>query len=97
VIHKEEKASRVPPSYRAIRTADYLYVDYSANRGTPTRGEGEFYDLVADPGQVVNRFLDLSRSDLRALDRAVHRYAGCSGRSCDQAGRALPSVSLSHR
>jgi len=97
VIHKQPKESRVPPSYRAIRTAEYLYVDYSADQGPPARGEGEFYDLAADPGQVVNRFLDLSTSDVRALDRAVERYAGCSGSSCDRAARTGPTIVLDRR
>lgn len=94
---KKKDASRAPTSYRAIRTGDYLYVDYSADRGPPIRGEGEFYDLAADPGQVVNRFLDLSTSDVRALNRAVQRYAGCVGSSCDQAGRLVPTIVLDRR
>ena len=97
MIHKEHKGSRVPPSCRAIRTAEYLYVDYSADQGPPARGEGEFYDLAADPGQVVNRFHDLSTSDVTALDRAVERYAGCSGSSCDRAARTGPTIVLDRR
>lgn len=38
-----------PPSYRAIRTADELYVDYF-----PT-GEKEYYDLTVDPLQENNK------------------------------------------
>ena len=36
-----------PPTYEAIRTADFLYVEYAT-------GEREYYDLQSDPLELNN-------------------------------------------
>jgi arylsulfatase A-like enzyme len=73
-----------PPSYEAIRTADYLYVDY-------VDGEREYYDLRSDPFELDNRYGSLPRAMRERLHAAARRQAQCSGTaSCWAAQRALP-------
>lgn len=67
-------ASEVPP-YRAVRTADLLYVEY----GT---GEREFYDLRTDPAQLDNTIMALD-PDLQAhLTERLERLTTCAGTTC---------------
>jgi arylsulfatase A-like enzyme len=90
--------SQVPPTYRGVRTAGYIYVDYSADpRGRPTRADAELYDLARDPGATVNRYRQLSGAERRALDQAVERYASCAGESCWTSGRNMPEITTERR
>lgn len=92
-VDPDREAGRSPPSYRALRTADYLYVDYAAKRQAPRDRDAELYDLVRDPSATVNVYRELSAAEKRALDLALDRYASCSGSACTSAARRLPAIS----
>jgi len=69
-----------PPSYEAMRTHDYTYVEY-------VDGEREYYDLTRDPEQLHNlaRSLNPDRED--QLHAALVRLANChGGAACWAAG-----------
>lgn len=85
------------PTYRGVRTADYVYIDYTAVNEQPGLREAEFYDLARDPGATVNRFGELSPAQRTALDRALDRYSSCAGDACTVAGRSMPDVSTRRR
>ena len=77
VEHRQDPGSPSPPTttYRAVRTADHLYVEYQT-------GEEEFYDLLRDPYQLQSihdsadpALLDRMRGKLEALE-------GCEGQAC---------------
>jgi arylsulfatase A-like enzyme len=61
-----------PPTYDALRTIDFTYVEY-------VTGEHEYYDLRIDPDQMVNRYRDLSRARKRALHRQLLGLVSCDG------------------
>jgi N-acetylglucosamine-6-sulfatase len=71
--------------YRAIRTARYLYVDYST-------GDKELFDLRDDPYELENRAGGPDYADTqRALARELDRLRDCVGQECDQpVGRVPP-------
>jgi arylsulfatase A-like enzyme len=77
-----------PPSYEAIRTLRYLYVEYAD-------GEREFHDLRSDPYELDNTY-DATTAALRAaLHAAVTRLARCRGTpACWAAQRSAPSYPL---
>jgi len=71
------------PTYNALRTEEYLYVDYSALDDTPaTNAQAEFYDLTVDPGQVNNRYPELPAELREALSAEVRRQTACTGSQC---------------
>ncbi|MDQ3113355.1 MAG: sulfatase [Actinomycetota bacterium] len=78
-----------PPSYFALRTATYLYVDYGVP-GAPGGRLDEFYDLRTDPDQMANVVRQLDPADHAALRRAVLGYHGCTGATCLAVARDLP-------
>ena len=78
-----------PPSYFALRTATYLYVDYGVP-GAPGGRLDEFYDLRTDPDQMANVVRQLDPADHAALRRAVLGYQGCTGATCQAVARDLP-------
>ncbi len=59
-----------PPSYEAIRTARSLYVEYA-------NGPREFYNIAADPSELVNRYASMSRPLRSQLHRTLLRLEGC--------------------
>jgi arylsulfatase A-like enzyme len=61
-----------PPSYEAIRTASYLYVEY-------VTGEREFYDTRTDPDELVNRYGSLDQERRDQLHEQVTMLEACSG------------------
>lgn len=63
------------PEYRALRTRDRLYVEYST-------GEHELYDLVADPFQLSNRYDSTGSEVVAPLAARLASLRVCSGRSC---------------
>jgi N-acetylglucosamine-6-sulfatase len=68
--------------FKAIRTPRYLYAEYPD-------GEREFYDLVRDPYQLVNRAGDGATQQLRSeIARRLGGLAACKGQSCKR-GPAL--------
>jgi arylsulfatase A-like enzyme len=88
----DREGGQIPPTYRGLRTRDYIYVDYAEQGELPGPREAEFYDLKRDPEATANRFAKLSSADRRALDQALDRYASCAGPSCVRAAHALPHV-----
>jgi arylsulfatase A-like enzyme len=61
-----------PPSYEAIRTADYLYVEY-------VDGEREFYNLDRDPFEQRNAIGSMSPRLHQRLRDTLHRMERCRG------------------
>lgn len=62
-------------SYSGIRSAGDLYVEYAT-------GEKEFYDLAADPAQLVNRASELAPSRSARLAALVAALRSCRGSAC---------------
>lgn len=84
-----------PPGFHALRTQDYLYVDYSTLDSTkPKRQLAEFYDLTTDPDEMHNAFQDLTRRQKRELNAALVEYDACAGAACRTAGSDAPSIGL---
>ena len=70
-------------TYRAVRTAGWLYVRY---RG----GSSELYDLRRDPHQLDSRHADPAyRRTRRALQRELRRLAHCRGDACRRPARRI--------
>jgi N-acetylglucosamine-6-sulfatase len=66
-----------PPRYTALRSKDYLYVEYATGDG-----DKELYDLRADPDQLKNLWRS-ARSDLISqLQKRLGVLARCAGQSC---------------
>ena len=61
-----------PPSYEAIRTAGYLYVEYKD-------GQREFYNLAADPYELDNRYDVMPPAVKRQLHDTLLRMERCHG------------------
>jgi arylsulfatase A-like enzyme len=79
----QQPASGRPTSYEAIRTTDFLYVEY-------LDGELEFYDLRTDPFQLHNIVDQLPQSSLLQLHRDLSRMRHCRGRACWNAMQIAP-------
>jgi arylsulfatase A-like enzyme len=74
----------VPPSYDALRTATYTYVEYRD-------GEREFYNLMRDPYELHNTYLALARTRRAYLHAAIKRLERChGGQACWAAGHLRP-------
>lgn len=69
----------LPPTYEAVRTAGWLYVEYST-------GAREYYDLTNDPLELHNLAGGLSPSRLAELHRTLDALATCKG--ADECQRA---------
>jgi arylsulfatase A-like enzyme len=88
---EQDRASGNPPSYEAIRTPQFLYVEYDD-------GEREFYDLRTDPFELDNLAGSLSVDELTALHAELTQYEQCHGASaCWTAGHLQATVALRHR
>lgn len=64
-----------PPTYRAVRTANELYVEYE-------NGDREYYDLANDPWELANihdQAPEARKAELRSL---VASYGECAGADC---------------
>jgi arylsulfatase A-like enzyme len=73
-------ASGDPPTYNAIRTPTYTYVEYD-------NGQREYYNRVSDPYENHNIASQLPASELAQLHAAVLKLTGCHGTdSCWAAG-----------
>ncbi|HWD74685.1 MAG TPA: sulfatase [Solirubrobacteraceae bacterium] len=71
-----------PPSYEAMRTKRFLYVEY-------IDGEREFYDLQSDPYELDNLAAGLPSSRLASLHAQLIRLEDCHGATgCWAAGHA---------
>ncbi|MFI5494979.1 sulfatase [Actinoplanes sp. NPDC051859] len=64
-----------PPTYAALRTATYTYVEY-------VDGAREYYNRRKDPHQLRNIYADLSASRRAALHRALKKLTMCRGAAC---------------
>jgi arylsulfatase A-like enzyme len=86
----------VPPSYDALRTTSYAYVEYRD-------GAREYYDLRRDPYELHNTYRTLGRARRAFLHAAIKRLEHCHGRrACWAAGhlrplRAGPGGTATHR
>jgi arylsulfatase A-like enzyme len=76
-----------PPSYRAIRTGAFLYVEYAD-------GEREFYDLRRDPFELHNVATELTLPELAGLHAELSALGAChGGAECWAAGHiAQPAL-----
>jgi arylsulfatase A-like enzyme len=82
---EQDRSSGNPPSYEAIRTPDFLYVEYQD-------GEREFYDLRTDVYELDNLAASLSPAELDTLHAELTRFENCHGAdACWTAGH-LPAV-----
>ena len=80
----QQPASGQPSSYEAIRTLDFLYVEY-------TDGELEFYDLRSDPFELRNIAGRLPPLTLLELHNDVRLLRHCRGaRACWSAMHIAP-------
>lgn len=71
-----------PPKFRALRTKDWLYVEY-------LNGSRELYDLRRDRAEVHNIYDSSPPATLAALSAKLQALADCSGADCRVAD-ALP-------
>lgn len=77
---EQDRASGNPPSYEAIRTPHFLYVEYR-------NGQREFYDLQTDPFELDNLAPTLTDPELSGLHAELLRFEQCHGHaSCWAAG-----------
>lgn len=73
-----------PPSYEAMRTSDYMYVEY-------VDGTREFYDLKRDPDELDNLVSRLPAATLRGLHKNLVALESCHGaRACQAADHPAP-------
>lgn len=68
-------AGALPPGYVALRSREFLYVEY-------TTGEREYYDLVTDPFELENRYDQLTAADRERLSARVAELKSCAGAAC---------------
>jgi arylsulfatase A-like enzyme len=76
-----ERARDNPPSYRAIRTGEELYVEYGY-------GDREYYDMRQDPNQLDNAATTPAGPRQSELSRLLHSLERCAGESCRTADGA---------
>jgi arylsulfatase A-like enzyme len=75
-----------PPTYEALRTADWLYVEYS-----DTKDEIGLYDLKSDPAELHNVSDKTSPAALHRWHESLQRNATCRGaRECWEAQLQVP-------
>jgi arylsulfatase A-like enzyme len=89
-----EKASpRVPqPSWRGVRTHDYLYVEYDT-------GELELYDMRSDPYQLQNKAGSADPALLAHLAKLTAELSTCKSAECrrlEDAPFEAGSIPLAH-
>jgi len=65
----------IVPTFRALRTTQYLYVEYST-------GERELYDVVADPNELHNLAHTADLNLVALLATRLHQLERCSGVTC---------------
>ncbi|HUI97789.1 MAG TPA: sulfatase [Xanthobacteraceae bacterium] len=68
-----------PPSYEALRSRSFLYVEYAD-------GDKEYHDLASDPDELHNTFAALPQETKTALSTMLGAVEACrGGTSCRQA------------
>jgi arylsulfatase A-like enzyme len=80
----EDPEAGAAPGFRAVRTERLTFVEYAT-------GEGELYDLLADPWQIDSRHGSVEPALLDALATAAVRLGDCSGAGCRAAENADPT------
>jgi arylsulfatase A-like enzyme len=81
----QEPLSGNPPTYNALRTDTFLYVEYQGDR------KREFYDLKRDPLELHNLVQTLTPAQLERLHRALFKARHCHGAaSCWTAMHVAP-------
>lgn len=75
------------PEFQAIRTSDYLYVEYAT-------GERELYDLRADPYELESLHATAEPSLITQLSGRLAELKSCAAQSCRAAEDASPPVAL---
>jgi N-acetylglucosamine-6-sulfatase len=81
----QDHLSGNPPSYEAMRTPDFLYVEYRND-------EREFYDLRTDPYELHNIVARLSAAQLAQLHDELSGLENChTGDACWAASHVAPS------
>ncbi|MFN4218531.1 MAG: sulfatase [Candidatus Bipolaricaulia bacterium] len=71
----EQTQQLVIPQFAAIRTKDYLYVEYAT-------GERELYDLKNDPYQLESLHAQADPALIGSLSERLAKLKTCSGASC---------------
>ena len=80
----QQPASGSPTTYEAMRTNEFLYVEYAD-------GEREFYDLRTDPFELHNVADRLTRRQLSRLHAELRRLERChGGKTCWRAMHVKP-------
>src|SRR5439155_14527122 len=64
-----------PTSYEALRSGDFVYVEYSD-------GEREYYNLARDPYERHNTYDRLESKKRSRLHSALRAIENCRGKSC---------------
>jgi arylsulfatase A-like enzyme len=72
---RQSRPSGNPPSYTAIRTATYTYVQYVG-------GDREYYDRARDPWELDNIYWTLPIRERRHLRALAAALASCHGHGC---------------
>ena len=69
---KQDKASGMPPTYSALRTPGYTYVEYE-------NGTKEYYDRGTDPDELANTASELPAARAAELHAALSSLVACRG------------------
>jgi arylsulfatase A-like enzyme len=85
-VSGEDEAEIAIPPYRAMRTADALYVEYET-------GERELYNLARDPSQLTNLAASASPAALQAFSAYLAALAECKADDCRAAENTPPPAS----
>ena len=81
----QDRLSGNPPSYEAMRTPNYIYLEYRDD-------EREFYDLRNDPFELHNVVSRLSATQLAQLHDELTGLENChTGDACWAAGHVAPT------
>jgi N-acetylglucosamine-6-sulfatase len=81
----QDRLSGNPPSYEAVRTPNFIYVEYRDD-------EREFYDLRTDPYELHNVVSSLSATQLAQLHDELTALENChTGDACWSAGHVAPT------
>jgi N-acetylglucosamine-6-sulfatase len=73
-----------PPTYAAMRTPKFLYVEYAT-------GEKEYHDLESDPDQLRNTYMSLPGDQKAELQATLSKLQACRGSDQCQLG-STPTV-----
>ncbi|GII46329.1 sulfatase [Planotetraspora silvatica] len=74
-----------PPTYNALRTAQYAYVEYET-------GERQLYDLYADPNEMHNIAATADPQLVATLSARLAALHACSGETCRIADSSAQSA-----